>query len=138
MIELTRDEAEQIAYWWLRKQESAIDCNGGYPGSLYVVRDMLVSFINSNGMKYDGPQLDIITKDRALEMAKAEFDWDGEDPQGWRKIEARFGESVPSLADYLMTTDGGPDEYSPGNPYKEGAPALRAFAEFNANRESKS
>lgn len=141
MLNITKDQAERIAYSWLREQENAIDCYGGYPGELYVVRDMLVSFINSNGQKYDGPYVKIMTVEEALADAEERIsddageneldDEEDEDDTGFddfRKYEA-YGESVPSLAKYLMTADGGSDGYSAGCPYKEDAPAVKYFAE---------
>jgi len=141
MLNITQDQAERIAYSWLREQENAIDCYGGYPGELYVVRDMLVSFINSNGHKYDGPYVKIMTVEEALVAAEERISEDAEEDDiddvededdarfgDFRKYEA-YGESVPSLAKYLMTAEGGPDEYSACCPYKEDAPAVKYFAE---------
>ncbi len=144
MLNITKDQAERIAYSWLREQEVAIDCHGGYPGELYVVRDMLVSFINCNGQKYDGPSVKIMTVEQALADAEErllddseenEFDSEDEDNDcgdirfgDFRQYEA-YGESVQSLAKYLMTAEGGPDEYSAGCPYKEDAPAVKYFVE---------
>jgi len=132
MLKITKDQAQRIAYFWIRKQENALDCYGGYPGELYVVRDMLVSFINCNGEKYDGPSVSILTVEQALDEAKDrfdfDFDYDDGNPDDFVNYEA-FGESVESLAKYLMTAEGGPDEYSAGCPYKEDAPAVKYFEE---------
>ena len=136
MINVTRDQAERIAFGWIRQQENALDIYGGYPGELYVVRDMLVWFINSNGEKYDGPSVDIMTIDDALAKAENylcdydnEEDEDDQEKDSWRQYEAFFGESVQSLANYLMTAKGGSDSYSAGCPYKEDAPAVKNFIE---------
>lgn len=131
MLTITQDQAERIAYAWIREQESALDCFGGYPGELYVVGDMLVSFIRSDGEKYDGSRVDIMTVEEALNNAENYIEdgfeeYDEED--GWRQHEA-FGESVQSIANYLMAAEGGPDTYSAGCPYKEDAPAVKNFIE---------
>lgn len=105
MLSLSRDQAERIAYVWIRKQETALNLYGGYPGNLYVVRDMLVSFINCNGEKYDGPSVSILTQEEALEEAENSFYFDDidEDDQIWRQYQTFFGEDVKSLADYLIS-----------------------------------
>lgn len=132
MLNIIQDEAERIVYVWLRKQESAINCYGGYPGELYVVRDMIVSFIRSEGEKYEGSRVDIMTVEEALKDAD-DYMYDildvDEGDNDWRQYEAFFGESVQSLAKYLMTAEGGPDRYSAGCPYKKDAPAVKRFAE---------
>ena len=135
MLKVTQDEAERIAYAWIREQENALDSYGGYPGELYVVRDMLVSFIRSEGSKYDGSRVEIMTVQEALDKTddyidEWEYDNDEEDEKDdWRNYEAIFGESVQSLAKYLMTAKGGPDTYNAGCPYKEDAPAVKNFIE---------
>ena len=129
MLDITKDQAERIAYSWIREQENALECYGGWPGELYVVRDMLVSFINCNGEKYDGPSVNILTVDQALSDAEERIESDNEIDDGCGDISQyeAFGESVQSLAKYLMTAEGGPDSYSAGCPYKEDAPAVKRF-----------
>lgn len=132
MLTITQDQAERIAYAWIQKQEAALECYGGYPGELYVVRDMLVSFIRSEGEKYEGSHVDIMTVEEAVSDAEDYLYYivgiEGDDDD-WRQYESLFGESVQSLAQYLMTAEGGPDTYNAGCPYKENAPAVKNFIE---------
>jgi hypothetical protein len=130
VLNITQDQAEKIAFVWLIDQETSLNIYGGYPGELFVVKDRLVWFINCNGEKSDGPSVAIRSIESALK------DWDDEHTQevieeldgNWREYETFFGESVPSLANYLRTADGDcEDSYDAGNPYKQGAPALKRF-----------
>jgi hypothetical protein len=134
-LNLKREEAILIAYSWASEQETAIDLHGGYIGELYVVRDRIVSFINCNGEKYDGPRISIMSKDNALKEAKEILSWNYEyfDDSGkinYTEIELFecYGQDVKSLADYLMCADGEENEdYSAGDSYKENSPAHNGF-----------
>lgn len=137
-LNLTRPEAILIAYAWAAEQSSALDCYGGYTGELYVVRDRLVSFINCNGEKYDGPCVTIMSKEEALENARDRLelcDTDCFDDEGNVdfKLMSEYecsGQDVASLASYLMKSDGAESAgYSAGSPYKEDAVAVKRFAE---------